>query len=92
MALFHDNATVQTTATLIAQVSQTARYTAVSIQNNHSAAIFIGDETIATSGATKGHTIGAGNNFQIWLNAGDKIYAISAATTAAGAINILYSA
>jgi hypothetical protein len=92
MALFHGNVTVQTTATLIVQVSQTTRYTAVSIQNNHSSAIYVGDETITTSGATKGHTIGAGNNFQIWLNAGDKVYAISAATTADGAVNILYSA
>ena len=92
MALFHGNVTVQTTATLILQVSQTTRYTAVSFQNNHSAAIFIGDDTIAVSGATKGHTIAAGANFQLWLNAGDKVYAISAATTADGAVNILYSA
>jgi len=92
MALLHINATVQTTPTLIAQVAQTARYTAVSIQNNHSAAIFVGDATIATSGATKGHTISAGANYQVWLNAGDQIYAISAATTADGAVNIIYSA
>ena len=92
MALFHGNATVQTTPTLIVQVSRTSRYTAVSIQNNHSSSIFIGDDTITASGATKGHTIAAGANFQIWLNAGDKVYAISAAATADGAVNILYSA
>jgi hypothetical protein len=92
MALFHGNVTVQTTPTLIVQVSQTTRYTAVSIQNNHSSAIYVGDDTITTSGATQGHIIAAGAVFQLWLNAGDKVYAISAATTAAGACNIVYSA
>jgi hypothetical protein len=92
MALFHGNVTVQTTATLIVQVSQTTRYTAVSIQNNHSSAIYVGDDTISTSGATQGHAVAAGATYQLWLNAGDKVYAISAATTADGACNILYSA
>jgi hypothetical protein len=92
MALFHDNVQVQTTATLIVNVSTTARYTAVSIQNSHSSPIYVGDASITTSGATQGHAIAAGATYQIWLNSGDKLYAISAAQTAAGACNILYSA
>jgi hypothetical protein len=92
MALIHTNSQVQTTATLICTVLPTARYTAISIQNGHSAAIFVGDASIATSGATVGHSVAAGATFQLWLNAGDKVYAISAAATAAGAVSVLYSA
>jgi hypothetical protein len=92
MALIHTNSQVQTTATLIATIPQTMRYTAISIQNGHSSAIFVGDSTITTSGATAGHSIAAGGTFQLWVSAGDKVYAISAAATAAGAVSVLYSA
>jgi len=92
MAFFHGNSTVGTTPTLILNVSQTTRYTAVNIQNNHSAAIYVGDSTITTSGATQGHIVAAGASLQLWVNAGDKVYAISAAATAAGAISVVYSA
>ena len=92
MALIHTNSQVQTTATLICTVPSTSRYTAISIQNNHSASIFVGDPTITTSGATQGHIVAAGGTYQLWVNAGDKIYAISAAATAAGAVSVLYSA
>lgn len=92
MALIHQNVQVQTTATLICNVPPTSRYTAISIQNNHSAAIFVGDSTITVSGATVGHSVAAGATYQLWVNAGDKVYAISAAATAAGAVSILYSA
>jgi hypothetical protein len=92
MALIHDNVQVQTTPTLIAKIKSTSRYTAVSIQNNHSASIFVGDQTITTSGATQGHIVAAGATYQLWLNAGDEVYARAAAQTAAGAISVLYSA
>jgi hypothetical protein len=92
MALIHTNSTVTTTVTPLVVVPQTSRYTAVSIQNTHSAAVFVGDKTITTSGATIGHSIAAGATYQLWLNAGDVVYAISAATTAAGAVSVLYSA
>jgi uncharacterized protein with beta-barrel porin domain len=92
MAFYQGNVQVQTTPTLIVQVSQTARYTAVTIQNNHTTTIYVGDKSVATSGATLGHLILAGQSYQIWLNAGDKVYAISAAQTAAGAISVNYSA
>ena len=92
MALIHTNLQVQTTATLICTVLPTSRYTAISIQNNHSSAIYVGDTSITTSGATQGHIVAAGATYQLWVNAGDKVYAISAAATAAGAISVLYSA
>jgi hypothetical protein len=93
MALRHVNTQVQTTVTLIAELPTTmGRNIAVQIYNNHSSAIYIGDETITTSGATIGRPMSATSSFQLWLNGGDKIYAISAAQTAAGACIVTFSA
>jgi hypothetical protein len=93
MALQHFNTQVQTTPTLIAQLPVSmGRNIAVQIYNNHSSAIYIGNESIATSGATIGRPMAATSSFQLWLNGGDKIYAISAAQTAAGACIVTFSA
>lgn len=93
MALRHINNQVQTTATLIAELpTSMGRNIAVQIYNNHSSAIYIGDSTITTSGATIGRPMPATSSFQLWLNGGDKIYAISAAQTAAGACIVTFSA
>lgn len=93
MALQHVNATTFTTATVLATIKTGLRQTqAVQIYNGHSAAIFIGDSTVTTSGATIGRTIATGAQLQLWLNSGDVIYGISAAGSAAGAIVITYSA
>jgi hypothetical protein len=93
MALQHINSQVQTTATLIASLPPSVgRNVAVQIYNNHSSAIYIGDATITTSGATIGRPIAANGSFQLWLNGGDKIYAISAAQTANGACIVTFSA
>jgi hypothetical protein len=93
MALVHINATVRTTPQPIATLPLTmGQGRAVQIYNGHSSSIFIGDATIATSGATIGRTIAAGGSFQLWLSGGDVIYAISAANTAAGAVVVTYSA
>jgi hypothetical protein len=93
MALKHINSQVQTTATLIADLPVSmGRDIAVQIYNNHSSAIYIGDSTITTSGAVIGRPIAANGSLQLWLNGGDKIYAISAAQTAAGACIVTFSA
>jgi len=92
MALVHINATAGTTSTLICQVQAgIQRGVAVQIQNGDSTSIWVGDSTITTSGATKGHLITAGTTFQLWLNPNDKVYAISSAGSAAGAVVITYS-
>jgi hypothetical protein len=91
MSLVHLNLQVKTTVTRLFTVQPAGTAVAVSIQNNHSASIFIGDSTVTTSGATQGHIVAAGATYQLWLNAGDEVFAISAAQTAAGAISILYS-
>lgn len=93
MALVHTNTTVGTTPTLICQLPTGLKNTAVQIQNRDSVAIFVGDANItAASGANGGHTIAAtSGSLQIWMNSGDKLYAISAAGTSAGAVSVIYS-
>jgi hypothetical protein len=91
MALVHLNKQVNTTVTNLFTVNQAGGSVAVSIQNNHSASIFIGDSSVTTSGATQGHILTTGTTYQLWLHAGDTVYAISAAQTSAGAISVLYS-
>jgi type 1 fimbria pilin len=93
MALQHINVATQTTATILHTIkSGIHQNVAVQIYNGHSAAIYIGDSTVTTSGATIGRPIAASGSFQVWLNAGDSIWGISAAASAAGAIVITYSA
>jgi hypothetical protein len=92
MALVHQNATVGTTPTKILTVqSGLQRGIAVQIQNLDTVAIFIGDNTITTSGATRGHQVAVNATQQLWLNSGDTVWAISAAGTTAGAVVITYS-
>lgn len=93
MAFVHNNNTVRTTATVIALIpTGTRQNTPVYVQNNDSAAIFIGDVDVATSGATAGWKLAAGANVQFWCNSGDTIYAISAAGTASNSVVVTYSA
>jgi hypothetical protein len=93
MAFKSINATVQTVATPIVTLPLTmGQGRAVQIQNNDTAAIFIGTETVTTSGTTRGHSIAANANYQIWISGGDVIYGISAAGTTAGAVVIQFSA
>jgi hypothetical protein len=93
MAFQHINASTLTAASILHKVDKNARpQTPITVYNGHSAAIFIGDITIATSGATIGRTIAAAASQTFYVSANDIIYAISAAASAAGAIVITYSA
>ena len=93
MATQHVNASTQTTATILLSVNKNARaLTPINIHNGHSAAIFIGDSTITTSGATIGRTIAANANQILYVNPNDVIYGISASASAVGAIVITYTA
>lgn len=93
MAFKHINASTLTTVSILHQVDANARpQTPITIYNGHSASIFVGDSTIATSGATIGRTIANGTSQTFNASAGDIIYAISAAASAAGAVVLTYSA
>lgn len=96
MALVHLNVTLGTpvagTPQLILKMPAGIKPTAVQIQNLDSATVYIGDKTISNTGATRGHAILNGVSFQLWLNAGDEVYALTnGAATAAGAVVITYS-
>lgn len=93
MALVHLNVAVGTTPTKMFTVQQASGNIAVAIQNNHSAAIYVGDSSITTSAtaATQGHTIAAGATYQLWMSSLDTLYGVAAAATAAGAISVIYS-
>lgn len=93
MAFKHINASTQTVVSILHQVDSNARpNTPINVHNGHSAAIFVGDTSITTSGATIGRTIAAGANQVLYASANDTIYAISAAASATGAIVLTYSA
>ena len=93
MAFIHVNTQTLTTASVLFQVSKDAKpLTPVTIYNGHSASIFIGDTTIATSGATIGRTIPTASSQTFYCNANDSVYGISAAASAAGAIVATYTA
>jgi hypothetical protein len=92
MAFKHINSGTKTTPTILLTIDRNARaLTPITVYNGHSAAIFVGDETITTSGATIGRTLTASNSQTFYVNGGDVVYAISAAASAAGAIVITYS-
>ena len=93
MALKHINAQTFTTATILHTFpTGMPRQSAVNVYNGHSAAIFIGDASITTSGATIGRTIPAAASQIFYVSSGDSIYGISAAGSAVGAIVMTYSA
>ena len=93
MALIHRNVSVGTTVTLVTTIPAGGpRSVAIQLENLDTAAVFIGDNTITTSGAGRGHSIAANATFQLWLSPGDSIWAISAAGTTAGALVVTYSA
>ena len=92
MAFNHINAATFTTAQPIFTAKfGIPRQTPITIYNGHSAAIFLGDATITTSGATIGRTLAYGTSQTFYVYGGDVVYAISAAASAAGAIVITYS-
>lgn len=91
MALEHDNVTVNTTPTLLVKLPTGAPSTAVQVCNNHTAVLYLGNDSVATSGATRGNQLATNASVQIWLKAGDELWAVAAAQTAAGAISVIYS-
>lgn len=91
MALVHDSFTVTTSPTLIVTIPAGNPTTRVAVVNDDNSSIFIGDITVAVSGADKGLTVTKNTVYNIDLNAGDKLYAISSAGTAANTVTVLYS-
>lgn len=92
MAVIHDVFTVGTSPTLICEIPKKCPLTAVLIFNDDNNPIFIGDASVAASGVDIGLKVPKSTaNTQIWLNAGDKLYAISSAGTSTHAVSVLWS-
>jgi hypothetical protein len=93
MPLIHVNASVNTIATKICQLPTGVQYTAVQVYNRDNQPIYIGDANVTTAvGPNGGSVLASNSSVQIWMNAGDALYAISTGGTAAGAVSIIYSA
>lgn len=92
MALQHVNLTVGTTATLLMTLATGHPYTSVLVGNNDNSPIYIGDSAItSTAGSSQGLQVNKGTVQEVWMHAGDSIYAISALGTTAGAVTIMWS-
>ncbi len=92
MALDHQTYTVGTSPTLIATIHPKSPYTAVLIFNNDNNPIFIGGPNVSTTGTTQGLQVNKStSSSQVWLNANDKLYAVSSAGTASNAVTVLFS-
>ena len=92
MALTHTSVTLASaTATVIATIPAGTPLTCVHVSNTDSAAIFVGDSSLSNTGADKGARISASGALDIWLNAGDSLYAYSVAGTSANAVAVLFS-
>ena len=92
MALHHSATTVGTSATLLLTIPDKSEAVAVLIFNDDNSAIWIGDSTVSTSGANVGIKISKSTtSTQFWMHAGDSLYGVSAAGTAANAVATLYS-
>jgi hypothetical protein len=92
MSLTHNSVTVPSaTATIIATIPAGNPLTCVHVSNSDTAAIFVGDSSLSNSGADKGVKISAAAALDIWLNAGDSLYAYSVAGTSANAVAVLFS-
>lgn len=92
MAVYHQSYTVGTTPTLIVEIPAKNPLTQVTVFNDDNNPIFLGDITVATSGVDKGIPLAKSTvASSAWLNAGDKIYAVAASTTAAHAVTVFWS-
>ena len=92
MALIQTNNTVGTSAQIVFTIPVGNRQNVpVYIDNLDTAPIWIGDAGITTSGATQGIKIAAGASRQLWCNAEDQVFAISAAGTGAGLVVVTAS-
>lgn len=84
MALVHDSfALAANTATVIATIPAGNPLTSVVVTNTNAASVFLGDSSVATGGTVdRGIRLATNSSQQVWLNAGDVLYAISLAGTA----------
>ena len=91
MPLRHINAQVTTAVGLLVKIPTTVKDVAIQIYNNTGATIFIGDTSVAATGANVGNAIANGASVQVWLHSNDELYAVCA-TSPSGYVSVIYSA
>jgi hypothetical protein len=94
MALVHDSFILAAaTPTIIATIPAGNPLTSVLITNVNASSVYIGDASVATgNSADRGIKIATDSTKEIWLNAGDVLYGISAAGTGSSYdVAVLYS-
>ena len=94
MALVHNSFILAAaTPTVIATIPAGNPLTNVVITNVNASSVYIGDASVATAGtADRGIRVSTNATERIWLNAGDVLYAISAAGTGSSYdVAVLYS-
>lgn len=80
MAVSHVTYTVTTTPTQIFVAPTGIELARVYVTNHDNAAVFVGDQHIATSGSAIGFTIVKDSNYDFEINGGESLYAISTTT------------
>ena len=94
MALKHDAFILAAnTPVAIATIPAGNPHTSVVVSNTDSASIFLGDATVVTGNTVdRGIKVATSANQEIWLNAGDVLYAVSLAGTGTSYnVSVLYS-
>jgi hypothetical protein len=94
MALVHSSFILAAaTPTVIATIPAGNPSTNVIITNVNASSVYIGDSSVSTAGtADRGIKIATNSTERIWLNAGDVLYAISAAGTGSSYdVAVMYS-
>ena len=92
MAVYHQTYTVGTTPTLIITIPDKNPLTQITVFNDDNNPIFIGDSSVSTTGSDRGIKISKSTvASNVWLNAGDKLYAIAATETAANTVSVFWS-
>jgi hypothetical protein len=78
MAVSHYTITVGTVPIKLVEAPTGTHLSRVYITNHDNAALYIGDSSVATSGADWGFTVVKDGNYEFDLAAGDVLYGISA--------------
>jgi hypothetical protein len=94
MALVHNSFILAAaTPALIATIPAGNPLTAILVTNANASSVWIGDASVASGNtADRGVKVATGTTQQMWLNAGDELYAISQAGTGSSYdVSVLYS-
>jgi hypothetical protein len=91
MPIIHESFTVGTSPTLLLTIPEGNPSLEVHLSNSDNNTVYVGDATVATSGADKGLPVKKDTVYVITLNAHDELYAIASIETTANALTVLYS-